>query len=597
LSYVPGRGRFLVTFNTVLGQPEGGCTDVGVAYKEFSLELEATGNAGVLSCEAGRDTGSLMVGNTFYLASMKQNGDATGWQLAKYDALTWSKQVDLFHALDYPKEVDSDPMLAWVNGQLDISSQYDANGTWPDIMAGAATFHYFFTSDLQLLGKRILDDTEHITGSSLIFVDGTYYFVTANAFLGDLIVMRYDANWGFLGSKVLKSQVNWSEGLLFDGQHFLVSYMDTSQRAASGGLPLYLNVRLAAFDRDWNLVEDIPITSFAPADLRQPGRPSLTRYGDRLYVAYDCDTIDPGTHQEQSKWQAYIAVVSADFPPAHQPRRRLGQAGSCYGVTSPLDVLHSRDHGATWTPLGNACLNGSTVWAVDPTGLLVDGRIVLYFLDMMTLKNDHSTGTPRVIYRAESTDGIDFTTPTPAFTEYRDIVDPTVVRNADGSFRMYVPSDQEGIISAFSSDGLSFAREGGVRATGGGMPGALLLPDGRIRLFLCGGHDGVEGIFSMLSSDGLAFTAEGGIRIPSPPHSITDNPQPLRLADGSYLMLFQIHDIQYEGQLPWLHTEIHVARSADTLNWAADPTIIGYGGTSCIVEAPDGTLYLYYVAR
>jgi hypothetical protein len=43
--------------------------------------------------------------------------------------------------------------------------------------------------------------------------------------------------------------------------------------------------------------------------------------------------------------------------------------------------------------------------------------------------------------------------------------------------------------------------------------------------------------------------------------------------------------------------EIHLATSADGFNWTPDPTIIGYGGTSCVVEAPDGTLYIYYGAE
>jgi hypothetical protein len=46
---------------------------------------------------------------------------------------------------------------------------------------------------------------------------------------------------------------------------------------------------------------------------------------------------------------------------------------------------------------------------------------------------------------------------------------------------------------------------------------------------------------------------------------------------------------------PWTFTEIHLATSADGLNWAPNPAIIGYGGTSCIVEMPDGTLFVYFV--
>ena len=47
----------------------------------------------------------------------------------------------------------------------------------------------------------------------------------------------------------------------------------------------------------------------------------------------------------------------------------------------------------------------------------------------------------------------------------------------------------------------------------------------------------------------------------------------------------------------WEHTEIHLATSADGFNWTTNPTVIGYGGTSCVIEMQDGTLYIYYVNR
>jgi hypothetical protein len=249
---------------------------------------------------------------------------------------------------------------------------------------------------------------------------------------------------------------------------------------------------------------------------------------------------------------------------------------------SPLGVLRSTDHGATWTALGNACIASPTIRAVDPTPLVIDGQIVLYFVDFghMPFLN---------IYRATSTDGVNFDTPQNVYTQSSGMVDPFVLRLSDGSFRLYVPSDEEGIISASSSDGLTFTKDQGVRSTGGGMPGALLLPDGRVRLFLSG-----NGITSEISSDGLNFTPEG-IRIPTPPNSITDNPEPIRLADGSYLMLYSFHDLKYEGQLPWKHTEIHLATSSDGTIWTTNSIVIGLGGTSCVIETADGTLWIYYV--
>jgi hypothetical protein len=59
-------------------------------------------------------------------------------------------------------------------------------------------------------------------------------------------------------------------------------------------------------------------------------------------------------------------------------------------------------------------------------------------------------------------------------------------------------------------------------------------------------------------------------------------------------MLYQVHDRALEALPPWERDEIHLATSPDGFDWTTNPTIIGYGGTSCVVEAADGTLYLYY---
>lgn len=71
-------------------------------------------------------------------------------------------------------------------------------------------------------------------------------------------------------------------------------------------------MRLAAFDRDWNLVDDVAVTNFTWDDLRQPGRPWVMLQGNRLYVSYDCDTIDPDTHQEMLNWQALVSIYEIE---------------------------------------------------------------------------------------------------------------------------------------------------------------------------------------------------------------------------------------------------------------------------------------------
>lgn len=289
-----------------------------------------------------------------------------------------------------------------------------------------------------------------------------------------------------------------------------------------------------------------------------------------------------------------MTTHSRSSPPPPTPIQPNGQPGACReNELSPLGVSRSTDHGVTWTSLGNVCLHDPTILSVDPTPLLVDGRIVLYFLDMKTLTNDESTATRRIIYRATSLDGMNFDKPQPAFSQTSDITDPFVLRMPDGSFRMYMmASPNWDIISAASQDGLVFTRENGTRSAAGGIPGALPLPDNQVRLYLAGGRDGQDGILSEISDDGLSFTLESGLRIVAPANSFAGDAEPIRLTDGSYLMSFSILDKKYAADP--VKSELHIATSADGYNWTANPSVITHGGTSCVVEMTDGTLLLYY---
>jgi uncharacterized protein YceK len=323
INYVPATDRFVVTFGTKasLDAQPGKCQGAGYAYKEYTTDMQETGKTGRIfwmpdACEAG-DWGLVMVDNTLYLVKMHGvPGQWSGWRMFKYDAVSWKALAEVDVPLDLPKEKDNDPMVAYVNGQLDLSGQYDASGSPPPLEAGAATHHQFFSTDLKPLGKKILADTPHITGSSMIYVDGIYYFVTANAFMGDLIVMKYDENWKYLGVKELVKTAHWSQGIAFDGERFYVAYLNTSQRTQPGFLPVFLNVRLAAFDRDWNLVDDVAVTNYAPSDNKQPGRPWVIVHQNRLYVSYDLDTVDPARHMELLQWQAEVSVYELTQRPS-----------------------------------------------------------------------------------------------------------------------------------------------------------------------------------------------------------------------------------------------------------------------------------------
>ena len=108
------------------------------------------------------------------------------------------------------------------------------------------------------------------------------------------------------------------------------------------------------------------------------------------------------------------------------------------------------------------------------------------------------------------------------------------------------------------------------------MPGALLLPDNQLRMFLNGEINGQGGIFSMISKDGLNFTPESGMRILASPGYAFGNAQPIQLVEGGYLMLYQINRLALQDHPnPWTFTEIHLATSVDGFNWTANPTSLG----------------------
>jgi hypothetical protein len=304
----------VVTFGTVADKQSGICQGAGYAHKGYTLDMQETGNAGYFIfypdvCGAG-DSGSIMVDNTYYGAFVSRlPGAPYGWHLAKFDALNWTLITETNVLLEYPHAGDYDPTVAYVNGQLDISDQYNPDGIWQE---GFDSLHKFYSTDLLSLTTKILTDTALCSGASMIDVAGIYYIITANNFEGDLVVAKYDSGWNFLEVKELRKQAHWSQGVVFDGQRFYVSYLDTSQRDPGPFVGHFFpNVHLAAFDRDWNLVDDVAVTHFIHADHRFPGRPWVILHANRLYVSYDVDDLDPVTHEERLETQqAFVSIYS-----------------------------------------------------------------------------------------------------------------------------------------------------------------------------------------------------------------------------------------------------------------------------------------------
>ncbi len=271
--------------------------------------MQLTGKSEALYDSFG-DVGGLLVENEFYAASMILNG----WRIVKFNAVSWEKLVDTEFSLDLDNEMNGNMMLAFVNGQLDISSQCLISGEIAPPQMGASTFHEYFTPDLEFLEERILDDTLHITGSTMLYIDGIYYFISATAYTGDILVMMYENNWNYLGMKNLIRQEHWSEGVAFDGQRFYLTYLETRWRTKPQFLPYYPNVHLVAFDNEWNLLEYIAVTDYSHMDSLSKGRPSLLMPENRIYVSYDVVLLPENLDNIEGFVSIYKLILNRKYP-------------------------------------------------------------------------------------------------------------------------------------------------------------------------------------------------------------------------------------------------------------------------------------------
>jgi hypothetical protein len=311
IGYVPGRDRFVVTFNTMLSQSEGGCGNTSFdatfglyreyAYKEYAADMIETNKDGIISCHATTDTGGFFLGDDFYLASMESHNGSFGWYLAKFNAVTWANPVGYFYPFSDPQMQAADPTVAFVNGQIDISDVDEGSG---------GTRHNFFTTDLQFVGSRLLTDTAHSGFSSMIAVGGITYFLSTRTGTPQapwaVIVMKYGPDWTYLGVETLRENAATPQGLAFDGSRFYVAYTERTE-----GFPFTENIHLAAFDPNWNLIEDIALTNFTPQNQTSSIHPWLVLRDNRLYVSYSQNAPAGGIET----LQAYVKVYEVNQNP------------------------------------------------------------------------------------------------------------------------------------------------------------------------------------------------------------------------------------------------------------------------------------------
>ncbi|MFQ5681464.1 MAG: hypothetical protein ACE5GG_05400 [Candidatus Omnitrophota bacterium] len=175
--------------------------------------------------------------------------------------------------------------------------------------------------------------------------------------------------------------------------------------------------------------------------------------------------------------------------------------------------------------------------AVDPSLVqLPDGRIRLYFFGSQITAGDPAAETGKhKIYSAISSDGVNFRLEPGLRFAAEGITDPEVVRVGE-EWLMFLSRGPETLL-ARSGDGLEFTSDRGFRCRRGGVPGALSLSDGRVRLFLSAGGGIVS--LSFDPGQGSASWADEGLRLQPRPGSIVADPSPVILGDGRHYLVFK----------------------------------------------------------
>ena len=186
--------------------------------------------------------------------------------------------------------------------------------------------------------------------------------------------------------------------------------------------------------------------------------------------------------------------------------------------------------------------------------------------------------------------------------------DPTAIVLPDGRIRLYWAAG-EGIASAVSRDGISFVREPGARITpdiSGPHTRIVRTPGGGYRLFFSTPPgEQPAGIRSAVSRDGLDFQVEDGFRITAAAAGVAPKElstgDVVRLPNGRYRMYFSSFATG-ERPVSSTHEVVMSAVSSDLLAWKAERGVRvgGRSGLRGSAEHPsalrlrDGSVALFY---
>ena len=225
----------------------------------------------------------------------------------------------------------------------------------------------------------------------------------------------------------------------------------------------------------------------------------------------------------------------------------------------------------TWQEEG-MCVSDGDYWNPEVVQL-ADGRYRMYY-------EYQEEGQLKSIYSLISSDGLTWEPETGV--RVSDANMPSIVQLPDGRWRLYFnAAAQGGFGSALSEDGLNFIKEDGLRLTASGVghetygirhPSVIRLDDGMYRMYYDARQapETNERILSAISIDGLTWAKEAGVRIDYASFANCDSittPDVIKTSDGYTRLYFKVIPPLGGG----VTQGIYSALSADGLTFSVMP--------------------------
>lgn len=307
LFFHEGRGKIYALYTGIKTAATGRSPqDQSIGWLEYDSSFVPTGKAGVLSePTTGGDIAVAFDGANYYLLI----GGPGGYLLYKYNAdfaLTQKVSIKL-NTFDSP----NDQLLNYTGGKLYFASIAGdaASMNNPDAPVAQRWFVYS-TNLVQELDTVMKGESYIATGGSIISIDKTLHVVTADKFSRSaLYVYQYSDAFKYIGKKLLASDGQWSQGLLYDNGVYYVAYHTGAHGAG--------NVAVGVFDKNWASIVSQAVTTYSFMQGKSGSnaqRPWIMKRGNLLYVAYDVATYNEMV-QESPDWQGKVTVYTISTAP------------------------------------------------------------------------------------------------------------------------------------------------------------------------------------------------------------------------------------------------------------------------------------------